>query len=239
MKIVWTRRQDQWDTDKKLFTQLSPIHVPLTQLNFLHPNLPSLRGKTIIISSLFAATLLSNHYKNEVMLSRPNIETFSAKVEQELKLFGAKRWPADSLADFAGSQWDRWLATNADLMFLGAKVPAFPLVAYLQEKGVDISKVDLYETNIVNCLDLKLQNLFHKPAIFCLASPSAVDALQANLPHSHESNKKNIVKRWTYVCIGPTTGKRCRELLGEPYVIERPDLRILAQRAEEKALANS
>jgi predicted DCC family thiol-disulfide oxidoreductase YuxK/uroporphyrinogen-III synthase len=234
--IVWTRSSEDWTEDFKKFavkTRVIPAPAIRTEA-FPLIIWPESRNATTVITSKGSLNVVLHSEKGKHLLNHSReVITFGAKTAERARSRGINAHCPEGI--HSAEELAQWLLQRLhfydEILVLGPDKPAFPIAAYLSERGARAKHVSLYRTCVLhpqlsqNCLTGT------QPKVLALASPSAAESLAEPLSKLTPLERS----RWTLLSIGKTTGRRAEHLIGPSLISPRSTAESLIHASESLA----
>ena len=211
--MIWTRSEDDWESDKKLLSELpfSVLHFPCIKVFPIDYRLSEEGYNKFVITSPKAVAYAWQDIRIRSMLKKAAmVYTFGKKTRQILAEHALQ---VEAPAGVKGSRelakhLERELSKEDKILVLGAVRPAFDLVHYLKECHFNADYLALYQTKPDGKPQDRIMNDHQSliGSVVCFASPSAVNGFEQLI------GEKQCL--WFYehlvaVVIGDTTAEQC------------------------------
>ena len=132
--IIWTRSRRDWSQDKVLFQGYkNVINIPLVKQEVIAPVMAPPANSLVIITSGKAAEIVLDDGDLKEKISKTQVYTFSEKVSQVLNGDYVTKLPLEDgqgLVDYLRGDPN---LKSKPVYFLGAEVPAIPIVEILKQ----------------------------------------------------------------------------------------------------------
>jgi predicted DCC family thiol-disulfide oxidoreductase YuxK/uroporphyrinogen-III synthase len=234
--IVWTRSSEDWADDQRKFAQRARVlHAPAIRTEAFPLIIwPEAKNATIVITSRGSLNVVMHSEKGQSLLaSSREVITFGSKTAQRARTLGINVHCPEGI--HSAEELAQWLFQRLhlydEIIVLGPDKPAFPIAAYLSERGARARHVALYKTTTLFpqvSASLAKGNCFK---LLALASPSAVDSLAPQLNSLSPAERQ----RWILMSIGRTTAKRAAQEIGSSLTSPRSTVDSLIHASESTA----
>ena len=196
--IIWTRSADDLAKDSKILSDPEVMSIPCIKLIELPTTELNLSCQDIIVTSARCEVFIKNSQSMINMLARARLHTFGKKTAEIFKPYCREliRYNAKS-----AEQMVETIIANGSpnpLLYLGPKIPAYPIINKLVSAGFTATKVSLYEATTPEIPDTLAS--IELNGVVCFASPRTAKNFMKMFEHH------NKAKLWA-VSIGETTDK--------------------------------
>ncbi|MBF0443028.1 MAG: uroporphyrinogen-III synthase [Oligoflexales bacterium] len=232
--IVWTRSEDDWEMDKRLFTGIEDrvIHLPCIESKKIAYEIPLKSFNIFVFTSARAVRFAAeDSVLAKKMVSAEKIYTFCQKTYEALCALSLGTSRPDNVK--SGLELAEFLSCNLkptdSVMVVGAVKASFDIAGHLLTHGYNCFYLAIYETVPICAISGQRMEFLKggNSIIICFASPSAVDGFIVLTSGQIALREDNI----SAVAIGDTTKSECERYFARVHKSEESTVRSLAEKA--------